>query len=83
MGGFTPSVGIPFKQDGDPARIASDNEAAYRVIDAQLYELAGRLKARDEVYVAHDGDGAWSLHDGLGEALVVHAGADGDWEVIR
>ena len=83
MGGFTPSVGIPFKQDSDPARIASDNEAAYRVIDAQLSELAGKLKARDEGYVAHDGSGAWSVHNGLGEPLAVHAGADGEWEVIK
>ena len=83
MGGFTPSVGIPFKQDGDPARVATDNETAYRVIDAKFAELDSKLKARDEVFVTHDGGGSWSVHNGLGEPLNVHAGADGAWEVIK
>lgn len=83
MGGFTPTAGIPYRQDGDPARVAADNEAAYRVIDAKLAEMDGKLKARDEVFVAHDGGGSWSVHNGLGEPLNVHARADGEWEVIK
>lgn len=53
------------------------------VIDAKLAELDGRLKARDEVFVAHDGSGAWSVHNGLGEPVDVHAGVDGEWEVVK
>ena len=83
MGGFTPTAGIPYRQAGDPARVAADNEAAYRVIDAKLAEMDGKLKARDEVFVAHDGGGSWSVHNGLGEPVNVHAGADGEWEVIK
>lgn len=83
MAGTTPYMGIPYKHGTDLARIAADNEAAYRVIDAQIAEIAGKLKARDGVYLAHDSDGAWSLHNGLGEPLTAHAGADGDWTVIQ
>ena len=83
MAGTTPSIGIPYKHGTDLARIAQDNEAAYRVIDSQIAEITGKLKARDSVYVAHSGNGDWALHTGLGEPLTTHAGVDGDWEVIQ
>lgn len=63
--------------------MAVDAGAALMVIDAKLAELDGRLKARDEVFVAHDGAGAWSVHNGLGEPVDVHAGVDGEWEVVK
>lgn len=83
LGGKTPHVGIPYAGEDSPARVAVDAGAALMVIDAKLAELDGMLKARDEVFVAHDGAGAWSVHNGLGEPLDVHAGADGEWEVIK
>lgn len=83
LGGKTPYAGIPYAGEDSPARVAADAGAALMVIDAKLAELDGRLKARDEVFVAHDGGGSWSVHNGLGEPLNVHAGADGVWEVIK
>lgn len=83
LGGKTPHAGIPYAGEDSPARVAADAGAALMVIDAKLAELDGRLKARDEVFVAHDGAGAWSVHNGLGEPVNVHAGADGAWEVIK
>lgn len=40
----TPGVGIPYREGTDPATVAADNEAAYRVIDAKLVELFGLVK---------------------------------------
>lgn len=82
MAGTTPSVGIPYRQDGDPARIAQDNEAAYRVIDAKLAELQAKLTARDKVFAVHESDGSWGVQTGLGEPIAINAGADGDWQVV-
>lgn len=83
LGGKTPHAGIPYAGEDSPARVAVDAGAALMVIDAKLAELDGRLKARDEMFVAHDGAGAWSVHNGLGEPVNVHAGVDGAWEVIK
>ena len=83
LGGKTPHAGIPYAGEDSPARVATDAGAALMVIDAKLAELDGKMKARDEVFVAHDGAGAWSVHNGLGEPVNVHAGADGAWEVIK
>lgn len=82
MAKATPSMGIPYRENGDPAKIAQDNEAAYRVIDAKLAELQTRLTAREKIFATHDGDGSWGIQTGLGEPIPVNAGADGDWQVV-
>lgn len=82
MAGTTPGVGIPYRQDGDPARVAQDNEAAYRVIDAKIAELQTKLAAREKIFTTHAADGAWEVQTGLGEPVPVNAGADGDWQVV-
>lgn len=83
LGGKTPHAGIPYAGEDSPARVAADAGAALMVIDAKLAELDSKMAARDEVFVAHDGGGSWSVHNGLGEPLNVHAGADGVWEVVK
>lgn len=83
LGGKTPHAGIPYAGEDSPARVAVDAGAALMVIDAKLAELDSKMQARDEVFVAHDGGGSWSVHNGLGEPLNVHAGADGVWEVVK
>lgn len=75
-------MGIPYRGTRSPATIAGDNEDAYRVIDARLASLSARLDAREKIFVAHESDGSWGVHTGLGEPVTVHAGADGDWQVV-
>lgn len=82
MANTTPSMGIPYRETGDLATVAQDNEAAYRVIDARLSELQTRLTAREKIFVTHDGDGSWEVQTGLGEPVPVTAGADGNWQVV-
>ena len=82
MAKTTPGMGIPYKEAGDPARVAQDNEAAYRVIDSKLSELQTRLTAREKVFTVHESDGSWGVQTGLGEPVAVNAGADGDWQVV-
>lgn len=82
MASTTPGMGIPYRETGDPATVAQDNEGAYRVIDARLSELQTRLTAREKIFATHDGDGSWGIRTGLGEPVPVNAGADGDWQVI-
>lgn len=81
-GGVTPHAGIPYKGNDSPATIDDDNEAAYLVIDAKLAELESRLSARESIFVAHAGEGAWSISDGLGTPVTVHNPAEGDWQVM-
>lgn len=83
IGGKTSYAGIPYAGEDSPARVAADASAAFHVIDAKFAEVDGKLTARDEVFVTHDGSGSWSVHNGLGEPLNVHAGADGVWEVVK
>lgn len=82
MAKTTPGMGIPYKEATDPARVAQDNEAAYRVIDSKLSELQTRLNAREKVFTVHESDGSWGVQTGLGEPVAVNAGADGDWQVV-
>lgn len=82
MAKTTPSMGIPYRETGDLATVAQDNEAAYRVIDARLSELQTRLAAREKIFATHNGDGSWEVQTGLGEPVSVNAGADGDWQVV-
>lgn len=82
MAKATPSMGIPYRETGDLATVAQDNEAAYRVIDARLSELQSRLSAREKIFATHNGDGSWEVQTGLGEPVPVNAGADGDWQVV-
>lgn len=82
MAKATPSMGIPYRETGDLATVAQDNEAAYRVIDARLSELQTRLTAREKIFATHNGDGSWEVQTGLGEPVPVNAGADGDWQVV-
>lgn len=82
MAKTTPGVGIPYRETGDLATVAQDNEAAYRVIDARLSELQTRLSAREKIFATHDGDGSWGVQTGLGEPVPVNSGADGDWQVV-
>lgn len=81
MAKTTPGMGIPYKEATDPATVAQDNEAAYRVIDARLADLQTRLTAREKIFAVHERDGSWGVQTGLGEPVPVNAGADGDWQV--
>lgn len=82
MANTTPGMGIPYREAGDPARVAQDNESAYRVIDAKLVELQTRINAREKIFTTHESDGSWGVQTGLGEPVPVNAGADGDWQVV-
>lgn len=82
MAKTTPGMGIPYKEATDPATVAQDNEAAYRVIDSRLSELHTRLTAREKIFTTHEGNGSWGVQTGLGEPVPVNAGADGDWQVV-
>lgn len=83
MAGFTAHAGIPYRSGSDFARVAADNKAAYEVIDAQLSNLSARVAAHEKVFTTHSGDGEWRVLNGLGEEVPVHAGADGDWEIVQ
>lgn len=75
-GGATPSMGIPYKGQDSPATVATDNEAAYRVIDAKLADLQARQEAREKLFITHTGDGLYTVTNGLGEPVPVNN--DGD-----
>lgn len=90
----TPGVGIPYREGTDPATVAADNEAAYRVIDAKLVELFGLIKglaaevakpAPPPPTPAPPSAPVSVSHTGDGDwsmsGVTVTAGTDGDWRI--
>lgn len=71
----TPGVGIPYREGTDPATVAADNEAAYRVIDARLVELRDRVKTIESTPTPTPTPGG-----GAAVVSVTHVG-DGDWRI--
>ncbi|MFW0169298.1 hypothetical protein [Rothia sp. P4278] len=78
----TPNFGWPVPVKPDPATIPQDMLNLALPIDAVVQQLSDRVEARESIIVAHDGQGAWSLHNGLGEPVPVHDAGDGDWQVM-
>ena len=92
----TPGVGIPYREGTDPATVAADNEAAYRVIDAKLVELFGLVKGLAAEVAkpapppppptpAPPSAPVSVSHTGDGDwsmsGVTVTAGTDGDWRI--
>lgn len=82
MATTTPNFGWPIPTNPDPATIPEDMLTFAVPVDAAIKELSDRVEAQESVYIAHDGDGAYSFQNGLGAPVAVEAGVDGDWQVL-
>lgn len=78
----TVNRGYPWPVEMDPARVPADMGGFLVPIDADMQELRDRMNARETLYIVHEGDGSWSAHTGLGEAVPVQHLGDGTWEVV-
>lgn len=81
MAGTTRNIGIPYREGGDRAWVASDNKAAYEKIDAEVQMLKDQVAASQRPFVVTDGAGNWSVKTGLGETVAVSSNGAGDWSV--
>ncbi|WHS51382.1 hypothetical protein QM007_05330 [Rothia sp. SD9660Na] len=82
MATSTPNYGWPVPQSPDPAQIPKDMLNLAIPIDAIVKEFSDRLEARENVFITHEGEGAYTVANGLGEAVPVKSDGDGTWQVL-
>ncbi|MBF0809362.1 hypothetical protein E4U03_12225 [Rothia nasimurium] len=62
--------------------MATDNEAAYRVIDAKVADLEARQAARENLIITHTGEGLYTVTNGLGEPVAVNNDGDDHYSFV-
>ncbi|MFC0674692.1 hypothetical protein [Brachybacterium hainanense] len=77
----TPHRSYPYPATTTIGQVPADFEAALVPVDADVQALFDRFDAAEHVSVVHDGDGTWSVVDGVGAPLPVHEIGDGVYQI--